>query len=451
MNNYKNLKNEKNMNILLIHPKLTHGPVIREDRGTFRAKFFTNPEMTLPAVAAAIPNNHNIRIILETFEDIDYSDNYDLVGISCFTMFAPAVYEIADRFRKLGVPVVLGGYHPSALPEEAIKHADSVVIGEAEYNFPRLLKDMEKGKLQSYYKNEKPVKSEDIPSLRRDLLSFQSLTDGIRITRGCPNRCEFCSITYFFKHCYRKRPIKKVIEELKSLTRKFIYIHDANLTADLSYSKAIFKAMIKENINKKWFANGNINILGENKEFLKLAKKSGCVGWTVGLESASQQSLNSVNKKNNKVEKYTEWINTIKRNGMAVSGLLMFGFDEDTLDIFDKTIDALNNWNIDAGEFNILTPLPGTPLYNRLEKEGRILTKDWSKYTQSEVVFQPKQMTPKELYEGTKKVIKEFHTIDKMLARWIKLPKISLSTSTISSMITMDLFRKVWYRREYNI
>ena len=439
------------MRILLIHPRFTHGPVIYKDRGTLQARLFTNPEMTLPAVAATIPKKHTVRIIHENFEDIVYSNDYDLVGISCFTMFAPAVYEIADKFRNLGVPVVLGGYHPSALPEEAKQHADAVLIGEAEYNFPRLIDDLEKGKLQPFYITDIPVKSEDIPPLRRDLLNFQSFTDGLRVTRGCPHRCEFCSISYFFKHCYRKRPVEEVIKELKSLPRKFVYIHDANFTVDLDYTKAIFKAMIKENINKKWFANGNIYILGKNKEFLKLARKSGCIGWTVGFESVSQLSLNSVNKKENKVEKYGEWVRTIRKHGMAVSGLFMFGFDEDTPEVFELTLDALNKWEIDAGEFNILTPLPGTPLYKKMEKEKRLLTKDWSKYTQAQVVFQPKQMTPKELYEGTKKVIKEFHTIDKMLRRWVKLPKLSFSTSTITSEIAMDIFRKIWYKREYGI
>ncbi len=439
------------MNVLLIHPKLTHGPVTDKDRKTLMAKLFTNPEMTLPAVAAAIPKKHKIRIIHENFEDIDYSDGYDLVGISCFTVFAPQVYEIADKFRNLGVPVVLGGYHPSALPEEAKHHADAVVIGEAEYSFSRLIEDLEKDKLQPLYRAEKPVKSEDIPPLRRDLLPFQTFTDGMRITRGCPYLCEFCSITYFFKHCYRKRPIKKVIEEIKSLSRKFVYIHDANLTVDLEYSKALFKAMIKEKIDKKWFANGNIYILGKDEEFLQLAKQSGCIGWTVGFESVSQQSLDGVKKKENKVEKYAEWIKTIRKHGMAINGLFMFGFDHDTPDVFDRTLEALNQWEIDAGEFNILTPLPGTPVFDKMEREGRILTKDWSKYTQTQVVFKPKNMTPKELYEGTRKVIKEFHTYDKMLKRWARLVKLSFTFSTITSMIAMDISRKIWYKRDFGI
>ena len=437
------------MKILLIHPEYKHGPVTGQDRGTFRAKLFSNPEMTLPAVAATVPKKHSVRIIHENFENIDYSGKYDIVGISCFTMFAPQAYEIADKFRNNGTKVVLGGYHPSALPEEAKQHADSVVIGEAEYNFPRLIEDLENGGLKPFYKVEKPVRSEDIPPIRRELMSFQSFADGMRVTRGCPNTCEFCSITYFFKHCYRKRPIKDVIEELKNLPRKIVYIHDANLSVDLDYSKALFKAMIREKINKRWFSNGTINILGSDEEFLELARKSGCVGWTTGFESVSQESLNGVNKTSNKVEKYSQWINTIRKHELGINGLFMFGFDQDPPDVFDRTLEALNHWEIDAAEFNILTPLPGTPLYYKMEREGRLLTKDWSKYTQAQVVFQPKQMTPEELYEGTKKVICEFHRPIRMLKRWSRLPKLSLTTSTITSMIGMDISRKIWYKREF--
>ncbi len=439
------------MNILLIHPKYTHGPVIDKDRGTLKAKFFSLPEMTLLSVAATIPQNHKVKIIHENFEDIDYSNKYDLVGISCFTMFAPQVYEIADKFRNLGVTVVLGGYHPTALPEEAKQHADSVVIGEAEYSFPRLIKDLEKEKIKPFYKSKKMVEGEDIPTLRRDLLPFKIYSDGIMVTRGCPNNCEFCSITNFFKHNYRKRPIINVIKELKILNNNYIYFHDANLTADLNYSKALFRAMIKEKVNKKWGANGNIYILGKDKEFLQLAQEAGCLYWTVGFESVNQQSLDCVKKTENKVKKYAEWINTIKKYKMAVNGLFMFGFDYDMPNVFDKTIDALSKWNIDAGEFNILTPLPKTPIFNKMEKEGRILTKNWSKYTQSQVVFQPKNMTPQELYNGIKKVIKEFYTPINMLKRWSGLIKLSFTPEMMLVIPLMDYSHKIWYKREFGI
>ena len=257
---------------------MNHGPVTGKDRGTIQAKVISAPELTLPAVAACIPQKHNVRIIHENHENIDYSNEYDLIGISCFTLFAPQVYEIADNFRKKGIPVVLGGYHPTALPKEAKQHADSIVMGEAELSFPKLLNDFEKGKIKPFYNSKKLVKPEEIPPLRRDLLSFRGFSDAIRTTRGCPNKCEFCSITNFFKHSYRKRPIKNVIKELKNVPQKIINIHDANLTADLDYSKELFREMIRKKVNKIWLGNGNIYALGSDEEFLKLAKKSATTG-----------------------------------------------------------------------------------------------------------------------------------------------------------------------------
>jgi radical SAM superfamily enzyme YgiQ (UPF0313 family) len=451
----KNLPNyiytKEEMNILLIHPRMGHGPVTDQDRGTLRAKLFTDPVLTLPAVAATIPKKHHIRLLHEDQEDIDYSKKFDLVGISCFTMFAPRAYEIADEYRTRNVPVVLGGYHPTAMPKEAKQHADSVVIGEAEQTLPRLLIDFEKGKLKPFYRSRTWAKPEDISPLRRDLLHFKPLVGGLFATRGCPHRCEFCSITCFYKHTYRKRPIENVIKEMKDISNKFVLLHDANLTVDLDYSKALFRAMIREKINKRWQGNGNIYALGKDEDFLRLARESGCICWATGIESVSQESLNGVKKFNNKVKQYGRWIKNIRKNGMTVMGLFMFGFDEDTPDIFDKTLDALYEWEIDRGEFSILTPLPGTPVFDKLEKEGRILTKDWSQYTQTRVVFQPKNMTPEELFEGTRKVAKEFYKPINFIKRSANIMRVSLNPSTLMFMPIADLNMRTWYRRDFNI
>ena len=203
--------------------------------------------------------------------------------------------------------------------------------------------------------------------MRRDLLKPNQLSEGIRTTRGCQNKCEFCSITSFFKNSFRKRPIYNVIKELKSLPDRVITIHDANLTMDLDYSKELFRAMIREKVNKKWLGNGNINLLGKDEEFLRLAKESGCYCWTIGFESISQDSLNSVKKSTNIVANYNKWIKLIKKHGMAINGLFIFGFDHDYPDVFNNTLKVLNSWKIDAGEFNILTPLPGTPIFNKMD------------------------------------------------------------------------------------
>lgn len=430
---------------------MNNGPVTTNDRGTLREKLMSNPELTLPSVAAAIPKEHTIRIIHENYEDVDYSEEYDLVGISCFTMFAPQVYEIADKFRKKGITVILGGYHPTALPKEAKQHADSVVIGEAELTFPRIIDDWKNNKLHAFYKADRLVDSKEIPPLRRDLLNYHPITDGITFSRGCYNRCEFCSITNFYNHTYRKRPINNVIKELKSLSRKVIMIHDANLTADLDYSTSLFKEMIKSSVRKKWFANGTIYILGENEEFLQLAKKAGCIGWTIGFESFCQESLDEAKKFANKVEKYQEWIKVIRKNKIGINGLFMFGFDHDKQDIFDKTITALSDLEIDVAEFNIITPLPGTPLFEKMKRNKRLLTKNWEKYTQTQVVFKPKNMTPEELYAGTRKVIKSFYSPSTLYKRWIRLLRLSADPIQISTIVTMDYSRKIWYKKEFGI
>lgn len=439
------------MKILLIHPKMGHGPVTDKDRGKLRSKLFTNPMMTLPAVASCIPSQYTVRLLHEDYEDVNYSQDCDLVGISCFTMYALRAYGIADEFRRRGVPVVLGGYHPTALPEEAKQHADSVVMGEAELCFPHLLEDLEQDKLKSFYRSELWARPEQIPPLRRDLLSIQPLVDGIRATRGCPHGCQYCSITCFYNHTFRKRPIMNVINEMKSIPRKLLLIHDANLTADVNYTKALFKEMIKEKVNKKWLGNGNIYVLGTDEQLLRLARKAGCIGWTTGIESISQESLNGVNKSANNVQKYRHWIKTIKKHDMAVFGLIMFGFDHDYPDVFEKTSEALREWDIDTGEFNIFTPLPGTPLFNQMENEGRILTKDWSQYTQTRVVFQPKHMTPQELNDGFQDVVREFHHPLKMIKRTVRLARVSFSPSTMLLIPAIDYSHRIWYGREFDL
>jgi radical SAM superfamily enzyme YgiQ (UPF0313 family) len=238
---------------------------------------------------------------------------------------------------------------------------------------------------------------------------------------------------------------------MKDISNKFVLLHDANLTVDLDYSKALFRAMIREKINKRWQGNGNIYALGKDEDFLRLARESGCICWATGIESVSQESLNGVKKFNNKVKQYGRWIKNIRKNGMTVMGLFMFGFDEDTPDIFDKTLDALYEWEIDRGEFSILTPLPGTPVFDKLEKEGRILTKDWSQYTQTRVVFQPKNMTPEELFEGTRKVAKEFYKPINFIKRSANIMRVSLNPSTLMFMPIADLNMRTWYRRDFNI
>ncbi|MEA2054529.1 MAG: radical SAM protein [Candidatus Thermoplasmatota archaeon] len=436
------------MKILLVYPKLEHGVTTYEDSKTPFSKLFGNPSLTLPQVAAVTPPKHDVRIIDENFEKVDFDGGYDLVGISVLTMTTPYAYKMADKFRENGVKVVLGGYHPTAMPEEAKQHADSVVMGEAELSWPQLLEDMKKGKLKPFYSIQR-IDAEKIPEPRMDLIKHQPLTGCIQMSRGCPNACEFCSTSAFLGRKVRKRPLKAVIEEMKKIPNKLIIFRDASLTTIPNYSRALFKEMIRQKVNKKWIANGNINLLGRDEEFLELARKAGCIAWFVGIESISPASLKEAHKVSNKASEYEKSINVIRKHGISIVAGIIFGFDGDTPDIFDKTLEAMLEWDIDAGEFNILTPYPGTPLYNRLDSEERIFSKDWSKYTQSNVVYYPKNMTPEELMEGTRRVIKGYYTMTQLLKRTygnIKLSKLS-PTSFVLPSINFAMRR--YYFREF--
>jgi len=434
------------MKILLIFPKIEHGVTTYRDRGTVFARLFGNPSLSLPQVAACTPPGHEIRILNENFEDIDFNEKWDLVGINSLTMTAPHAYEIADRFRELGVKVVLGGYHPTAMPEEAKMHADSVVIGEAEEPWPQVVKDAEKGKLKEFYYGSH-VDPAKIPSPRLDLVKYPPMTANVQASRGCPNACEFCSTTVFLGRKVRTRPIETVIKEIEQIPNKVIIFRDASMTLNTPYSIKLFKAM--KPLKKKFIANANINIISKNEKFLKAAKEAGCISFFVGFESINPESLKEAHKISNKAEGYVNAIKVVKKYDIGIVGGFIFGFDHDTPEIFDTTRDAVLSWEIDSAEFNILTPYPGTPLYDRLDKEGRILTKDWSRYTQAHVVYMPKQMTPKELLEGTKKVIKSFYSPPEMLKRIYR----SIITAKFApyslSLPTINLAMHRYYKYEF--
>lgn len=380
------------------------------------------PPLTFQMLTAVTPDKHQIKLIDEMYQKIDFNEECDLVGISSITPYTPRAYEIADEFRRRGAIVVIGGWHASVLPQEAKQHADAVVIGEAEESWPQLLKDVEDKKLDSFY--EKPVDIKTIPAPERKRLQHKAgcFICQVQATRGCTMGCRYCSVTNSNYGCkFRFRPIEKVIEEIESIPEKSFYLSDPSLTLNPKFTKQLFKAM--KHLNKKFSCNGNIVGLSYDDELLKLANEAGCIEWDIGFESISQESLDLIGKRTNKVEEFPSAINKIHDFGMAIKGNFMFGMDGDYLDIFDKTIDAIYDWKLDLAGFNILTPYPGTPLFDDLEKEKRILTNDWSKYDASHVVFQPKHMSPQELLSETERVRKTVCSAYNNLSRAIRCLK----------------------------
>jgi len=398
--------------------------------------FSSGDDLICQTLAAVTPKNHTIKMVDEAIEKVDFDSDVDLVAMTTFTRSAPRAYEIADEFRKRGKKVVLGGYHVSALPEEAIQHADSVVIGEGEDSFPQLLKDLEKKELKPFYEQEKPVNLEKVPLLtqkERMLYKSSSFSQSIQISKGCPVGCNFCAISYMkFGNIHRTRSIENVIREIKTIPEKIISFADPSLTTNPKYTKQLFREM--KGLNKIFACEGNANILARDDELLKLASEAGCVSWYVGFESICQETVDSIGKSTNKVENYKTVIKKLHDYDMRVEAAFMFGFDTDKPDIFDKTIDTIQNWELDLIDISTVTPYPGTPLFNQLEKEKRILTKDWRKYDSFQVVFQPKHMSPEELANGVQKMWEEFYTPQKTIKRTIMGVKLGLKPFAFSCL-----------------
>jgi len=437
------------MNILLIFPRIEHGATTYSDKGSWSSILFGYPIITLPHLAGITPKQHTIKIVNENYENINFDEPADLIGITSYTMTAPRVYEIADEFRRRGKKVVLGGYHPTAMPQEAIQHADSVVLGEAELTWPELIHDVEKGSLKQFYGPNPDFDMAAIPPIRRDLIRQNPMIGAVQSTRGCPNQCEFCAIASFCKHAVKQRPVKNVVEEIMQMPNRIFVIHDPSLTVNPTYSRELFKELIRQKIHKGWVSNGNSNVLGKiDDEFLELAKKSGCVEWFVGFESVNQEALNGIKKTVNKVEDFKKTIKRLHQFGMAVQGGIIFGFDQDTPDIFDLTLEKMNEWELDAVEINILTPFPGTPLYDRLEREGRIISKDWKRYNQVDVVFKPKNMTEKELFEGSRRVAKQYYNMPNVIKRAVRTFAIVRNLQAVLPAGTNYTFRR-YYKRDF--
>jgi radical SAM superfamily enzyme YgiQ (UPF0313 family) len=428
------------MRILFVQPLY---PPISKPFQRIAFKLGTSPAITLQQLATITPPHHSIELINEPFQRLDFSQQYDVVAISCITPTAPRAYNIADEFRRKGNTVVLGGYHPSALPQEALSHADSVVIGEAENVWATVLRDIEQKNLQPMYYSKTPADLKTMPPLRQGVGEFALLTARIEATRGCPMRCDYCSMSnlQIHWHVYRKKPVPLVVKELQMIPQKWINFCDASLTIDIEYSKSLFKAM--KSLNKRFICYANIHMVAKDEDFLNLAKEAGCTMFNIGFDSLNQASMNAVGKAVNQVNEYKTSIKKVHDHGLAVNGQFVFGFDNDTTQVFQTATQTINNLDIDSPSVNILVPYPGTALYYRLDREGRILTKEWDQYTLDKVVFQPKKMSPDDLLDGAHQVWKTLNSTSNILKRCLKAIKLGISPTLMT--IGQNLYGKALY------
>ena len=386
-----------------------------------KARVIKFQQITMPYLAALTPSNWNVQHIDEDSEVIDFNSRVDLVGITFHTPSADYVYSIASRFRERGVRVVLGGPHVTLMPEEAAKHADVIFIGEAEGLWQQFLADFEKGIYKNRYEQSELPSLINIPMSCKDLFHRKDYSGGVLFaTRGCPNKCDFCTLSVMYKNVFRKRPVEEVAAEYGSFKGKVIIFWDDNIAADLEYAKNLFKAIMPY---KKWWSSQASIHAGKDDEFLELAARSGCKQLFLGLESINQNSLNGCTKGFNRVVDYSKIIDKIHSYGISVQVGIVFGFDGDTKSVFNETVDFLEATGIQNATFNMLIPYPGTPLFSRLEGEGRILTHDWSKYNgRTDVAFTPRNMSARELLDGFNYVNRRFYSLNSIAKRLSRSP-----------------------------
>ena len=380
-------------------------PDIRRVR---RARVLSFQQITMPYLAAFAPDNWEVIHTDEAVTPVDVSMEVDLVGITFHTPSAFHVYDLATQFRKRGIPVVLGGPHVTLMPDEAQQYSDVIFVGEAETHWPQFLRDFEEGQHKCRYSSNIPPTLENAPMARKELFHRRDSTAGrLFATRGCNYGCDFCTLAVMYQRKVRKRSVESVAAEYASFAGKVIIFWDDNMANDHEYAKALFRAIEP---HRKWWSSQASIQAGADADFLELAARSGCKQLFIGLESISQSSMNEVHKGFNRVEEYARVIQHIQSHGIAVQAGIVFGFDNDTEAVFSETLDFLEAAGVQNATFNILTPYPGTKLYQRLEAEGRILTRDWSKYNSREdVVFQPRHMSPETLLEGYRYANRRFY------------------------------------------
>jgi radical SAM superfamily enzyme YgiQ (UPF0313 family) len=377
--------------------------------------------LSLTTVAALTPRRHEVRILDENVEPIDFACDVDLVGITFMTALAPRAYQIASEFRARGRFVVGGGFHPTLCSAEAAEHLDAVVVGDAEGAWERLLLDVEAGQARKVYVGDAcPQREIRTPVPRRDLLAPTAkhyvTINAVETGRGCQHACRYCSVTAFHQQSYRQRPVADVIAELRGVPRDFIFVDD-NIVRSREYARELFQQMLP--LRKHWVGQCSIEI-ADDAELLQLANAAGCRGLFIGIETVNPDNLASVGKQFNDSGRYRERLSRIRRQGIGVVAGMMVGLDKDEPGIFESCLRFLQRQRIDALQLNILTPLPGTPLFHDMQCAGRITDSQWAHYDFRHVVFQPRRMTAVQLQEGADWLYSQFYRADRILVRFVR-------------------------------
>jgi radical SAM superfamily enzyme YgiQ (UPF0313 family) len=389
------------MKVLLVTPE---NRFIRAFR---RGQLNNFAQLTMAHLAGFVRSPHTVRLVDEYVQPVDLDAPADLVGITCNTPNASHVYRMADAFRARGRMVVLGGAHPTLLPDEARAHADALVIGEAETTWPRVLEDAARGDLAPAYRSAQPPSLEHLPWPRRDLIVGRGLLGNTVIaTRGCPHRCAYCNLRQIYAPVLRFRPVDEVVAEVRGIRSPIFAFWDDQLFMDRSYALRLFAGL--EGAHRRWAAMVTA-ASARDERLLAAAARAGCVCLFLGLESFSARNLELAQKSFNVVESYEDVVARIHARGISVQAGIVFGFDGDDETTFEKTLAQATRLGLDGATVSLLTPFPGTPLYDDLRSSGRLLTRDWSYFNgKTAVTFRPARMTPEALWAGYRWFRREF-------------------------------------------
>lgn len=427
------------MKILLISPERERK---KEEAFLFKLSF-----LNLPYVAAVTPPGVECRIVDEAFEKINFEEAADLVGITAQTPVAPRAYSIAAEFKKRGIPVVMGGVHASMLPQEALQHVDAVVVGEAEGVWPDLIEDLRRGRLKRIYEGNGMADPSPLPLPRRDLLNqtFYVPLKLLETTRGCPHRCDFCGVSKFFGYRYRHRPIAEVERELATLfqkgpvmshalkkilslwsrdlpyflKRRLLYIIDSNIAGDRRFCHDLLSLL--RGFDLLWYGHAPVSIAFDQK-LLEAFARSGCIALNLGFESFSKKNLDTMGKGFNQPSRYAEAVEKIHDQGIGIMGTFIVGLDDDDPEVFQRIIDFCVDAKLDWALAFIMAPYPGTDSFLKLEKQGRILCRDWEKYDSLNAVYRPLLMSVEELEKGVRRIWKEVFSTTSIYKRIVKRP-----------------------------
>jgi radical SAM superfamily enzyme YgiQ (UPF0313 family) len=403
------------MRLTLIHPCIGRRPGQRYIRSW-------QMEPLPPATIAGLtPADVDVRFYDDRMERIPFDEPTDLVGISVETYTAKRAYQIATEYRKRGVPVVMGGFHPTLCPADAAAFADAVVIGEAESVWPLLIDDFRHGRMNQTYKaNGRP----SLENLRPDRRIFQGkryLPIGlIEAGRGCHFRCDFCAVQAMFNSTQTRRPLDGILSEIAAIrnTKKLFFFVDDNITSNLSEAKAFLRALAPMKI--RWVSQSSINA-AHDEEFLSLLGESGCRGVLIGFESLDPSVLAAMNKSFNAMRGgYEVALANLRRHRLRLYATFIFGYDADTPESFRRAVDFAKAHRFYIAAFNHLTPFPGTPLYRRLEAENRLLFERWwldDRYRYNMVPFQPAAMGPEALQRYCLEARRSFYAWSSIAAR----------------------------------